>query len=77
MVSVVGALSAYYDENHGLNYSCPEARDLAGVRVVGKMCTLAAMAYKTAHGQPIAYPRRSQPRREFHAHDVRASNQTV
>jgi len=57
MVSVVGALSAYYDENHGLNYSCPEARDLAGVRVVGKMCTLAAMAYKTAHGQPIVYPR--------------------
>ena len=57
MVSVVGALSAYYDENHGLNYSCPKARDLAGVRVVGKMCTLAAMAYKTAHGQPIVYPR--------------------
>lgn len=57
MVSVVGALSAFYDEDHGLNYEDSEARDLAGLRVVGKMTTLAAMAYKTAHGQPIVYPR--------------------
>ena len=61
MVSVVGALSAFYDEDHGLNYEDSEARDLAGLRVVGKMTTLAAMAYKTAHGQPIVYPRDDLP----------------
>jgi len=57
MVSVVGALSAFYDKDHGLDYESAEMRDLAGLRVVGKMTTLAAMAYKTAHGQPIVYPR--------------------
>jgi citrate synthase len=44
-----------------VNYAEPEARDLAGIRVVGKMATLAAMAYKTAHGQPIVYPRDDLP----------------
>ena len=57
MVSVVGALSAFYDKDHGLDYDDAETRDVAGLRVVGKMTTLAAMAYKTAHGQPIVYPR--------------------
>lgn len=57
MTSVVGALSAFYDKDHGVEYEQPEQRDLAGLRVVGKMTTLAAMAYKTAHGQPIVYPR--------------------
>jgi citrate synthase len=57
MVSVVGALAAFYDKDHGLDYDDATTRDLAGLRVVGKMTTLAAMAYKTAHGQPIVYPR--------------------
>ena len=72
MVSVVGALSAFYDGHAAsssggsahaaeVNYAEPEARDLAGIRVVGKMATLAAMAYKTAHGQPIVYPRDDLP----------------
>jgi hypothetical protein len=42
-VSVVGALSAFYDKEHGVEYSDPSQRDLAGLRVVGKMTTLAAM----------------------------------
>jgi len=57
MVGVVGALSAFYNEE-GVDYTRdPKQRDLAAIRVIGKMPTLAAMAYKTAHGQPIVYPR--------------------
>ena len=55
LVSVVGALSAFYNDDH--DYKDPATRDLAGMRCVGKMPTLAAYAYKTAHGQPIVYPR--------------------
>jgi citrate synthase len=55
LVSVVGALSAFYNDDH--DYTDPATRDLAGMRCVGKMPTLAAYAYKTAHGQPIVYPR--------------------
>lgn len=55
MVGVVGAMSAFY--NDGLDIRDPAQRELAAVRVFGKMTTLAAMAYKTAHGQPIVYPR--------------------
>ena len=55
LVSVVGALSAFYNDDH--DYRDPAKRDLAGMRCMGKMATLAAFSYKTAHGQPIVYPR--------------------
>ena len=56
MVGVVGALSAFYNDDIDVRGDASQ-RDLAGIRVFGKMTTLAAMAYKTAHGQPIVYPR--------------------
>jgi citrate synthase len=55
MVGVVGALSAFYHDS--LDISRPEHRALAAYRMLSKMPTIAAMAYKTAIGQPIIYPR--------------------
>ena len=46
MVSVVGALSAFYDDKH-MTYENAEQRYITGVRVFAKMATIAAMAYKT------------------------------
>jgi citrate synthase len=55
MVGVVGALSAFYRDAADVND--PEQRDMAVLRIISKMPTLAAIAYKTAIGQPIMYPR--------------------
>jgi citrate synthase len=55
MVGVVGALSAFY--HHGEDYSKPEARSVAFNRIVAKMPTIVAMAYKYSIGQPFMYPR--------------------
>jgi len=52
MVAVVGALSAFFPGAHNL-------RGILAARVVGKFPTLAAMAYKTAVGEPIVYPRKN------------------
>jgi len=54
MVGVVGALSAFYHDS--LDISNPEQRHLATVRLIAKMPTIAAMAYKYAIGQPFVYP---------------------
>ena len=55
MVGVVGALSAFY--NDSLDIHDPAQRQLAAVRMIAKMPTLAAMAYKYSIGQPFIYPR--------------------
>jgi len=55
MVGVVGALSAFYRDAADVNDS--EQRDLAAIRIIAKMPTLAAIAYKHSIGQPIIYPR--------------------
>jgi citrate synthase len=55
MVGVVGALSAFYHDATDVND--PEQRELAALRIIAKMPTLAAIAYKTSIGQPIMYPR--------------------
>lgn len=47
-VGVVGALSAFYRDAADVND--PEQRDMAVLRIVSKMPTLAAIAYKTAIG---------------------------
>ena len=54
MVGVVGALSAFY---HGTaDVSDPEERDLAAIRIIAKMPTLAAIAYKHSVGaSPAAF----------------------
>ncbi len=55
MCGVVGALSAFYHDS--LDISNPEHRKLAALRLVAKMPTIAAMAYKYSMGQPVVYPK--------------------
>ena len=55
LVGVVGALSAFYHEAN--NFTDPEERNLSFVRLVAKMPTIVAMAYKYSIGQPFMYPR--------------------
>lgn len=55
MVGVVGALSAFYHDSLDINNA--EHRSLAAYRLLAKMPTIAAMAYKTSVGQPYVYPR--------------------
>ncbi|MBN9564812.1 MAG: citrate synthase [Alphaproteobacteria bacterium] len=54
MVGVVGALSAFYHDS--LDIDDHEQRDVAAHRLIAKMPTLAAMAYKYSLGQPFIYP---------------------
>jgi len=54
MVGVVGALSAFYHD--ALDINNPEHRDLAAMRLLGKVPTIAAMAYKYHNGYPFMYP---------------------
>jgi citrate synthase len=55
MVGAVGALSAFYHDN--LDINDPEQRMVASYRLIAKMPTIAAMAYKYSVGQPFMYPR--------------------
>jgi len=55
MVGVVGALSAFYHDS--IDIKDPEQRDIASIRMIAKMPTIAAMAYKYSIGQPFIYPR--------------------
>ena len=55
MVGVVGALSAFYHDSTDIND--PHQRMIASHRLVAKMPTIAAMAYKYSIGQPFIYPR--------------------
>lgn len=55
MVGVVGALSAFYHDS--LDIHDPRQREIAAYRLVAKVPTLAAMAYKYSIGQPFVYPR--------------------
>lgn len=57
MVGVVGALSAFYHDS--LDIHDPEQRKVASYRLIAKMPTIAAMAYKYSTGQPFVYPRNS------------------
>ena len=53
MCGVVGALSAFYHDSIDIND--PEQRRIACHRLIAKMPTLAAMAYKHSLGQPFMY----------------------
>ncbi len=55
MCGVVGALSSFYHDSTDIND--PHQRMVASHRMVAKMPTLAAMAYKYSTGQPFVYPR--------------------
>lgn len=55
MVGVVGALSAFYHDSTDIND--PVQRRIASHRMIAKMPTIAAMAYKYSTGQPFVFPR--------------------
>jgi len=55
MVGVVGALSAFYHE--AADFSDAEHRSISFNRIIAKMPTIVAMAYKYTTGQPFMYPR--------------------
>ncbi|MDO7836187.1 citrate synthase [Sphingobium sp. HBC34] len=55
MCGVVGALSAFYHDSTDIND--PAQRTIASHRLIAKMPTIAAMAYKYSVGQPFVYPR--------------------
>lgn len=54
MCGVVGALSAFYHDSTDIND--PYQRMVAGRRLIAKMPTIAAMAFKFSLGQPFVYP---------------------
>lgn len=54
MLSAVGSLSAFYHDS--LDIDSKEERNLAALRLIAKMPTIAAMAYKYSIGQPFVYP---------------------
>ena len=55
MCGVVGALSAFYHDSTDIND--PHQRMIASHRLIAKVPTIAAMAYKYSIGQPFVYPR--------------------
>jgi len=55
MCGVVGALSAFYHDSTDIND--PQQRMIASHRLIAKMPTIAAMAYKYSVGQPFLYPK--------------------
>jgi citrate synthase len=54
-IGVVGALSAFYHED--LDINDPHQRVIASYRLIAKIPTIVAMAYKYSAGQPFIYPR--------------------
>ncbi|TJZ93469.1 citrate synthase [Paracoccus gahaiensis] len=54
MVGVIGAMSAFYHDSTDVND--PWQREVAAIRLIAKLPTIAAMAYKYSIGQPFVYP---------------------
>jgi len=57
MVASVGALAAFYHDSTDI--TDPQQRMIASMRMIAKIPTLAAMAYKYTIGQPFMYPKNS------------------
>jgi citrate synthase len=55
MVACVGALAAFYHDS--IDIADPWQREIASIRMIAKMPTIAAMAYKYSIGQPFVYPK--------------------
>ncbi len=55
LVGVAGAMSAFYHDSTDIND--PEQRRIASFRMIAKLPTIAAYAYKYSIGQPFIYPR--------------------
>lgn len=56
MVGVVGALSAFFHED--MDVHDPGQRESAAIKIVAKLPMIAAIAYRTAYGLPIVYPKK-------------------
>ncbi|MBU1817503.1 MAG: citrate synthase, partial [Gammaproteobacteria bacterium] len=54
LTGLVGALSAFYHDSTDINN--PQHREISAIRLIAKMPTLVAMAYKYGMGQPYMYP---------------------
>jgi len=57
MTGVMGAMSAFYHDSTDIND--PWQREVAAIRMIAKLPTIAAMAYKYSIGQPFVYPKNS------------------
>ena len=57
MVGVVGAMAAFYHDSTDIND--PWQREVAAIRMIAKLPTIAAMAFKYSIGQPFVYPKNS------------------
>ncbi len=55
MVGVVGAMAAFYHDSTDI--TDPWQREVAAIRMIAKLPTIAAMAYKYSVGQPFVYPK--------------------
>jgi len=55
MVACVGAMAAFYNDSTNIND--PKQREIASIRMIAKVPTLAAMAFKYSIGQPFVYPK--------------------
>lgn len=55
LTGLVGAMAAFY--HNDVDYSDQRQREIAQIRLIAKMPTLVAMAYKYNIGQPYVYPR--------------------
>ncbi|TFW19333.1 citrate synthase [Massilia arenosa] len=55
LVGTVGALASFYHDS--LDINDPEQREISAIRLIAKLPTLVAMAYKYSVGQPFVYPR--------------------
>ncbi len=57
MCGVIGAMAAFYHDSTDINNA--DERKIASYRLIAKMPTIAAMAYKFSIGQPFVYPNNS------------------
>jgi citrate synthase len=55
MVGVVGAMAAFYHDSTDI--TDPWQREVAAIRMIAKLPTIASMAYKYSVGQPFVYPK--------------------
>ncbi len=55
ITGVMGAMSAFYHDSLDINDA--QQREIAAIRMIAKIPTIAAMAYKYSVGQPFVYPR--------------------
>jgi citrate synthase len=55
LTGLVGGMSAFYHDSTDIND--PRHRDISAIRLIAKMPTLVAMAYKYSCGQPYIYPK--------------------